>query len=97
VSAIDCRIDFAEFPDKIADREQGEFAHLRAPWASRENLRPSKSLRKPAFIFRPSTFSNVLHPMLPTNQHLFHIGVSASSSSMSMKAGGAALRSFTCA
>lgn len=36
VTAIDCRIDFPELPDKIADRKLGESAHLKAPRVSRE-------------------------------------------------------------
>jgi hypothetical protein len=30
-SHLDCRIDFAELSDNIADRELGEFAHLKTP------------------------------------------------------------------
>jgi len=61
VTPVDCRIDFAEFPDETVYGELGESPHLKAPMVSRENLRPSKKL-----FGSPLLFSNDLYQTLPT-------------------------------
>jgi hypothetical protein len=78
-SELDGRIDFAELPDKIADRELGESAHLKAPWVSREDLRQSKTLSGNPFLF-----SCHFHQQPHRVSFPFH-GSGSSSSSRSMR------------
>jgi hypothetical protein len=86
VTAIDERIDFAELSDNISNREAGEFAHLKAPRVSREDLQPSKTLPGTPFLL-----VNANHPQFPDP-----IQTNASDSSLSTNAGSTALRSLSC-
>lgn len=90
VSAVNGGIDFAEFPDKIADREQGEFAHRKAPRVSREVEPPSRTLSGSPFLF-----SSFLHQTPTQGGHLTGSGITVSSSSI--KTGRTAERSLACA
>jgi len=73
VGPVDSGIDFLELGDYSVNRELGEIDHLKAPWVSREGLRPSKTLSGNPFYF-PAIFENNLislslqRPALPGSQ-----------------------------
>jgi hypothetical protein len=85
VSAVNERIDFPELSDNITDSEANVFAHVKISGVSREKVLPSKLLPGNPFLL-----VNSYHP--PSQSPL---QTKASDSSLSTKAGGTALRSFS--
>jgi hypothetical protein len=84
ITAIDKFVAFEKLFDKMSGSDANVFAHVKIQGVSRECERPSKQLPGSPFYFSQSTFPH-------------YIQTKASESSISTKAGGAALRRLSCA